>query len=65
MQRLRQEAAQHGCQIARTELIGLIPQVALLDYALDSLQLAHSPALPTLEHRLGAATGDFRPILFE
>lgn len=65
MRRLREEVARHGSRIVRTELIGLIPQAALLDYALESLQLPTNPDRPILELRLGAATGDFRPILFE
>ena len=30
---------QHGAAITHTELVGLIPQAALIDYALASLQL--------------------------
>jgi glutamate formiminotransferase len=65
MSAVRAAAAHHGAQIVRTELIGLIPQAALLDYAIESLQLPMATRDQVLEQCLGAATGDYRPVLFE
>jgi glutamate formiminotransferase len=65
MQAVTREAARHGAAVERTELVGLIPQQALIDYAVDALGLpAHARRL-TLERRLGEAAGDYRPILFD
>lgn len=65
MSALHAAAAEHGVHVTRTELIGLIPQAALLDYALASLQLPLTTREQVLEIRLGAATGDYRPLVFE
>ncbi|MCC6613649.1 MAG: glutamate formimidoyltransferase [Anaerolineae bacterium] len=65
MRELRAAAALFGVQITRTELIGLIPQAALLDYALESLQLPLTTRSQVLEARLGSVTGDYRPLEFE
>ena len=65
MARLREEVARHGVAITETELIGLIPQSALIDYALASLQLPAQTRDQVLERRLGAATGDYREVTFE
>ena len=65
MRELRAAAAAHGVQVTRTELIGLIPQSALLDYALESLQLPLTTRTQVLEARLGKVTGDYRPLEFE
>jgi glutamate formiminotransferase len=64
-ERLHAEARKHGAAVVETELVGLIPQAALLDYALASLQLPPETRSRILEHRLGAATGDFREVPFE
>jgi glutamate formiminotransferase len=65
MERLRAEASNHGVSITRTELVGLIPQKALIDYALASLQLPLQTRDQVLEYRLGETTGDFREVMFE
>jgi glutamate formiminotransferase len=64
MQALNAQAQQHGVLVTETELIGLIPQAALMDYALSALQLPKSVGARVLEQRLGEATGDFRPVTF-
>lgn len=65
MTALRAEADKRGVIITRSELIGLIPHAALIDYAIESLRLPAQARLQTLEHRLGLATGDYREIQFE
>lgn len=65
MDALRGEAAKHGVSITHTELVGLVPQAALLDYALAGLQLPSSAREQVLEHQLGIATGDYREVAFE
>jgi glutamate formiminotransferase len=65
MQALRAEAEKHGATITHTELVGLIPEAALIDYALASLQLPPQTRDRVLEYRLGATTGDFREVMFE
>jgi glutamate formiminotransferase len=65
METLRAEAHKHGVSITRTELVGLIPQKALIDYALASLQLPPETRDLVLEVRLGEAMGDFREVKFE
>lgn len=59
------EAMRHGTTITHTELIGLIPQAALFDTALQYLKLPPAARSQILEHRLGAVTGDYREVLFE
>jgi glutamate formiminotransferase len=49
---VRREAAQHGVNIERSELIGLIPQDALLDAAAWYLQLHDFDPARVLENRL-------------
>jgi glutamate formiminotransferase len=65
MQALIREAARHGAAVERTELVGLIPQAALINYAVDALGLPAHARLLTLEGRLGETLGDYRPILFD
>lgn len=65
MSALRLEAEKQGVTVTHTELIGLVPQAALNDYALQSLQLPPVAAGQILERRLGEITGDFRPVMFE
>jgi glutamate formiminotransferase len=64
MTSLHAAAAQHATRVVETELIGLTPQLALLDYAIASLGLPTETRQQTLEARYGAASGDYRP-LFE
>ena len=54
---VRKEAVRHGVAIHHTELIGLIPQAALLDAALSYLQLEGFHPEQVLEVRLLAAQG--------
>jgi len=54
---VRKEAARHGVAIHHTELVGLIPQAALLDAALSYLQLEGFHPEQVLESRLLAAQG--------
>ncbi len=54
---VRKEAARHGVAIHHTELVGLIPQAALLDAALSYLQLEGFHPEQVLESRLLAAHG--------
>ncbi|MCC6804019.1 MAG: glutamate formimidoyltransferase [Anaerolineae bacterium] len=65
METLRDEAKKHGVAVTHTELVGLVPQAVLLDFALAGLQLPPSARDQVLEHRLGAATGDYREVAFE
>jgi glutamate formiminotransferase len=65
MDTLRTEADYNDVVITHTELVGLMPQAALIDYAIESLGLPPQARSQTLEQRLGAATGDYREIPFE
>jgi glutamate formiminotransferase len=65
MERLRAEAHKRGAAITHTELVGLIPQAALIDYALADLQLPPQTRTKVLEQRLGAVMGDYREVSFE
>lgn len=65
MERLREVAAQHGVRVTETELVGLIPQAALVNTALDYLQLPATTRQRLLETRLGETSGDYREISFE
>ncbi|MBN1956060.1 MAG: glutamate formimidoyltransferase [Anaerolineae bacterium] len=57
---IRREAARYGVQVIRTELVGLVPQQALLDAAAWYLQLDLDPQ-QVLENRLGGAESDSPP----
>ncbi len=65
MSAVRKEASALGVAVLESELIGLIPQAALLDYAMESLGFPKTQKLRVLEYAVGAATGDYRPINFE
>lgn len=52
MEMIRREAARYGVAVARSELVGLIPQQALLDAALYYLQLDGFSPDQVLESRL-------------
>jgi glutamate formiminotransferase/formiminotetrahydrofolate cyclodeaminase len=52
---IRAEAVEHGTTIHHSELIGLIPQEALIDSAVDYLQLEGFQPEQILEHQLSAA----------
>lgn len=64
MQALNAQAQQYGVSVVETELVGLVPQAALIDYALTALQLPKAAGGRVLEQRLGEVTGDFRPVTF-
>ena len=49
---IRSEAARYGCMIERTELVGMIPQQALLDAAQWYLQIDNFTPEMVLENRL-------------
>jgi glutamate formiminotransferase/formiminotetrahydrofolate cyclodeaminase len=49
---IRREAARHGASVTRSELVGLIPQAALVDAAQWYLQLDNLEADQILENRL-------------
>lgn len=65
MDRLRAEAAKRGVRVVETELVGLVPQAALVNTALEALQLPSETRHRMLENRLGIVMGDYREILFE
>jgi glutamate formiminotransferase len=48
-------AAEHGAKVKTTEIVGLLPQEALVDFALETLQLENfQPEIQILERRLAA-----------
>ena len=49
---IRAEAARYGAQIEETEIVGLVPEDALLDAAEHYLQLNHFDRLAILERRI-------------
>lgn len=65
VQQVRAEAAKRGVAVTETELVGLIPQTALVNAALDALQLPPETRHRLLESRLGSIRGDYREIPFE
>lgn len=65
MDKVQKYAQAFGVSVARSELIGMLPEKALLDTAIAYLQLPQSTHQRILEHGLGKFTGDFRPIAFE
>ena len=62
LESVRVEAHKYGAAITRTELVGLIPQAALLDTALEYLQLLPATRDLILEKRLGAMIGSVSPL---
>jgi glutamate formiminotransferase / formiminotetrahydrofolate cyclodeaminase len=65
LEAVRREAQQHHTGVTHTELVGLVPQAALIDAALAYLGLPVSARDLVLEQRVGAAIGDYREIPFE
>lgn len=57
-------AARLGTSVESSEIVGLVPQAALIETALAALQLPSSGRELILERRLGAATGDYREVSF-
>jgi glutamate formiminotransferase len=64
MERLTLEASMLGVQIVESELVGLTPQAALIDCALEYLKLPKQVRGQTLEARVGSFNGDYREIPF-
>lgn len=62
---VRQAAAEHGVTVIETELVGLVPQAALINAAIAYLGLPSTVRDWTIEKRLGDATNDYREIPFE
>lgn len=62
---VRDEAARYGNRVTHTELVGLVPQAALIHAAAQSLQLDSDVRDRILEYRLGQFTGDYRELSFE
>lgn len=62
VEQVQQAAKQHNTSITHTELIGLVPQQALIEAALQHLKLPLFTQNLILEQRLGIATGDYQPI---
>jgi glutamate formiminotransferase / formiminotetrahydrofolate cyclodeaminase len=58
---IRSEATEHGTKIHHSELIGLIPQEALIDSAVSSLQLEGFQPEQILEHQLSESAGPSAP----
>jgi glutamate formiminotransferase len=65
LEAVRAQARKNGVEVTHTELVGLIPQAALFDAALQYLQLPLSTRQQILEYRVGAETGDYCEIPFE
>lgn len=65
MERLQAEAKKHHVSITHTELVGLVPQLALVESALAYLKLPVSTQNLILENRLGETLNDYTPISFE
>ncbi len=62
---VQEQAAQFNVQVTHTEIVGLIPRQALLDFAAQQLKL-RTPITPlVLEQQIGLANGDFSDIQFE
>jgi glutamate formiminotransferase/formiminotetrahydrofolate cyclodeaminase len=57
----RREAARHGCAITRSELVGMIPQAALVEAAQWYLQLDELEAEQILENRLADMSNGGEP----
>jgi glutamate formiminotransferase/formiminotetrahydrofolate cyclodeaminase len=55
---VRREAARYGCSIVKTELVGLIPQAALIDAAQWYLQIDGFTPDQVLEYRIGETLGE-------
>lgn len=65
MEAVRTSAARYGVGVMQSELVGLIPQAALVNTALEYLQLPLDTHDKILENRIGAVIGDYREIFFE
>jgi glutamate formiminotransferase len=64
LEHVREVAAELDAKVTKTELVGLVPQAALVDTALAYLGVFDSVE-PLLERRLGAATDNYQDIQFE
>ena len=55
------EAARHGVVPTESEIVGLVPEDALLDAAEHYLRLNHFRRDQVLEHRIAAALAEEQP----
>ena len=62
---IRREAARYGVNVSHSELVGLIPQEALVDAAQWYLQLDQFEPEQILEYKLAAAQEEFYEVLSE
>ncbi|MEQ8677474.1 MAG: glutamate formimidoyltransferase [Aggregatilineales bacterium] len=65
MSALHELVKKYNVTVTHTELVGLIPQSALVNTALSYLQLPIQSRELILESRIGAETGNFKEIPFE
>lgn len=65
MERIRQEAKRYHVDVEESEIVGLIPQSALVNTALSYLKLAPYTRELILEQRLGDINDDYREITFK
>lgn len=65
VQAVKAEAAKYAAHVTHSELVGLVPQHALIDAALAALALPAEVGALILEQRIGQHTGDYRPLPFE
>jgi glutamate formiminotransferase/formiminotetrahydrofolate cyclodeaminase len=59
---IRREAMEHGVKIHHSELIGLIPEEALIDSAVSYLQLEEFQPEQILEHQLSETASQSAPV---
>lgn len=62
---VQERAAQFNVQVTHTEIVGLVPRQALLDFAAQQLKLHTSVNALVLEQQIGLVSGDFSDIQFE
>ncbi len=65
LEAVRDHARQRGARVTETELVGLVPQQALIDAALQYLQLPVDIKHKTIEQRLNTVTHAHKTITFE
>ncbi|PJF40135.1 MAG: glutamate formimidoyltransferase [Chloroflexi bacterium] len=65
LEAVRVEARRYDVDVVETELVGLIPQRALLDAALQYLQLPLNVHEKILEQHIGDVTGNYQEVVFE
>ncbi|MFW5691659.1 MAG: glutamate formimidoyltransferase [Chloroflexota bacterium] len=65
LEAVRAAARDEGLMVTDTELVGLVPQAALIDAALAYLGLPEATRTLILEQRIGTMTGDYTEVPFE